>query len=102
MENSNEDVNNSRNFSVTNDGYPVAPYMNTPDEPVTPSISDQQSTSTYPSDTSQLNHSPFNVILCFDIPGFKIITIPVCYPMLLSMTSEMFGFDIPGFKIIVI
>ena len=105
MANSNGDVNNSHNLSVTNGnhGYPAAPYMNTssgaPFIPVTPDISDQQPT---PSNISQLNPSPFSVINIFDIPGFKIIIIPVSHSMLLSVTSEVFGFDIPGFKIIAI
>jgi hypothetical protein len=60
--------------------------------------SDPQSAPNIP----QLNPSPFNVIFSFDIPGFKIIVIPVFHPMSISMTSEMFGFDIPGFKLIVI
>ncbi|RIA93046.1 hypothetical protein C1645_819981 [Glomus cerebriforme] len=40
-------------------------------------------------------------ILGFDIPGFKVIIIPISSPMSLNMTS-VYSQDIPGFKIIII
>jgi hypothetical protein len=48
--------------------------------------------------SSQANNSE---IFGFDIPGFKIIIIPVSSPMSLNMAHH-YSLDIPGFKIIII
>ncbi|PKY56436.1 hypothetical protein RhiirA4_507246 [Rhizophagus irregularis] len=48
--------------------------------------------------STQANNSE---IFGFDIPGFKIITIPISSPTSLNMTHH-YSLDIPGFKIIII
>src|SRR5256885_2133100 len=101
MENSNEDINNSHNLSVTNDGYPaVAPYMNTsdaPDAPVTPSISAQTPptiTSSHSSYASQYNGhpSPYQ-----NSPQYNGNTFVL--PSSQTNHSGNFSFEIPGFKV---
>jgi hypothetical protein len=49
--------------------------------------------------SSRINHSG---IFTFDIPGIKIIIIPIFPPMTNTSQSEIFTLDIPGSKVIII
>jgi hypothetical protein len=134
-DNSNINYNDTNTYynynngsTMTNDGVSSASYTNTPAHtnnitgsvPI-PDLSSQSfpTTSSNPSQSpqqyngqnvtqfiqnnpSQINHSGN---FTFDIPGIKIIIIPVFSSMTNSSQayhSEIFTFDIPGTKVIII